>query len=132
MAVISGIPAVKLLARERADLFEGRPRKEVRARLERSWQEEWEAAKSGRWTFRLIPEIRYKWVCRSHGSVTYRLAQFLSGSYLERFKLRTCQLCGYENDDAEHAVLQCNAWYAQRREMAVYLGVDSVTPENVI
>lgn len=139
VAVISGIPAVKLLARERMDMFEGMTQEEASARLVRNWQEEWEAAKYGRWTFRLIPEIN-KWVNRMHGLVTYHLAQFLTGhgcfgSYLKRFNLRAsgaCQLCGYEDDDAEHAVLKCDAWYARRREMEAYLEVDMLTPETIV
>lgn len=139
VAVISGIPAVKLLARERIDMFEGMMQEEASARLVRNWQEEWEATKYGRWTFRLIPEIN-KWVNRKHGLVTYHLAQFLTGhgcfgSYLKRFNLRAsgaCQLCGYEDDDAEHAVLKCDAWYARRREMEAYLEVDMLTPETIV
>jgi hypothetical protein len=35
-------------------------------------------------------------------------------------------------DSVEHAVFACDAWYHWRREACGYLGVDQLTPENLI
>ncbi|GBP11037.1 hypothetical protein EVAR_79716_1 [Eumeta japonica] len=54
------------------------------------WQLQWDAAKKGRRTHRLIPQIDV-WLNRNHGEVNYYLTQMLSGhgcfrAYFHRFK----------------------------------------------
>lgn len=51
-AVISGIPPIRLLARERADIANGRDKEEARRALLDTWQVEWDSSKEGRWTRR--------------------------------------------------------------------------------
>lgn len=64
--------------------------------------------------------------------------QALSGhgcfaEYLHRFKLLTssqCWFCGSPCDDAKHTVFKCNAWQAQRDELAEQIG--TITPDNLV
>ena len=66
---------------------------------------------TGRWTYRLIPELA-TWLDRKHGQVGFYLAQALSGhgcfnAYLKRFKKRddeSCRYCGSLVENAEHTL----------------------------
>lgn len=54
--------------------------------------------------------------------------------YLHRFKIKhteTCDSCGAENDDALHAVFECEHWMEERRILNDKLGV-TLTPENMV
>ncbi|CAD7080110.1 unnamed protein product [Hermetia illucens] len=75
------------------------------------WQQRWDESQTGRWTYRIIPDIR-RWFERNHGELSYELTQFLSGDggyrvYLHRFghdESPCCPRCGNvaENADACH------------------------------
>uniref|UniRef100_A0A2S2P488 Reverse transcriptase domain-containing protein n=1 Tax=Schizaphis graminum TaxID=13262 RepID=A0A2S2P488_SCHGA len=134
--VVSGIIPVHLLARERQKIYMKRTepgQKEIKA-IEREetykiWQEEWEAAETGRWTWRLIKEVK-QWSTRKFGQVDYHLTQVLTGhggfgQYLHRFKKREdprCVDCQIDVDDAEHTIFHCDRWWRQRRELEVRIG----------
>lgn len=77
-AVISGIPPIHLLAKERTEVRNGRSQEEARSDLLISWQREWESCPDGRWTHRLIGNI-IPWFTRRFGEVTYHISQALSG-----------------------------------------------------
>ena len=103
--VLSGVPPIRLLALERKEIWveeeeyrlgqghlpeEERNiiRAKARETLFRRWQEEWDSSKDGRWTHKLIPNIK-EWVLREHGSMEYRLTQGLGvhgffGGYLAK------------------------------------------------
>ena len=74
----------------------------------------WHGEQTGRWTYRLIPELA-TWLNRKYGEVGFYLAQALSGygyfnAYLKRFKKRDEEMCYYCDspvDDAEHAFFVC-------------------------
>lgn len=102
------------------------------------WQERWDVAAEGRWTYRLIPFVK-PWYNREYGWTNRYLTQFLSGhgcfrAYLHRFKIipdDTCLYCGEANDDAEHAVFNCE-YFEKNRERLSEAGRSSFTPDQVI
>ncbi|XP_060881574.1 uncharacterized protein LOC132953042 [Metopolophium dirhodum] len=63
-AVISGIPPIRLLAKERMDVYNGKNKVEARNELVKNWQREWTECSNGngKWTLRFIPHI-YVWLC---------------------------------------------------------------------
>ena len=121
--VLAEMLPVDILAREMKRLHEFRSRTGRRlnaAQRERErqisislWQRRWREAESGRWTFRLVPDIQ-KWMSRRHGVTNYQLTQFLSGHggyrwYLHRFGHDDSPLCPIcdETEDAEHVIFHC-------------------------
>ena len=75
------------------------------------WQRRWNDDVRGRWTARLIPDIR-PWSGRKCGEVNYYVAQMLSGhvyfrKYLHRMDKTAFLYCLYEDGevivDAKHA-----------------------------
>lgn len=137
IAVVSSTMPLKLLAKQYSESHNQQDKKTTKERLMNKWQEDWDNASKGRWTHRLIPDVK-KWVNRNHGEVNYHLTQFLTGhgcygEYLHRFHRRIsdeCQLCGVRPDTAEHAVFECDAWTRQRREIEGHVGQE-VTADNV-
>lgn len=95
----------------------------------------WDNTRKGRWTRRLIPDIR-RWTERGHGEVGYHLTQALTGhgcfvEYLYdigKKESRECVYCG-ENDDAEHTVFYCNRWDDVRVHE---VGGTHLSPDNMI
>ena len=70
-----------------------------RRRLVEKAQTRWYGEQTGRWTYRLIPELA-TWLNRKHGEVGFYLAQALSGhgcfkAYLRRFQTRDEAMCCY-------------------------------------
>uniref|UniRef100_A0A2S2P557 Retrovirus-related Pol polyprotein from type-1 retrotransposable element R1 n=1 Tax=Schizaphis graminum TaxID=13262 RepID=A0A2S2P557_SCHGA len=141
--VIAGIPPLDLLAKERKDLYLERknrnhPPTDEADDITTVWQRRWDSSEKGRWTQRLIPDIR-RWINRRHGEVNFHLTQALSGhgcfaEYLRRFgKLGSaeCWYCGHACDDAYHTFFACDAWYTRRGAAENLLGV-TLTPENLI
>ena len=53
-------------------------REEGRRKLVEIWQTRWHGEQTGRWTYRLIPELA-NWLYRKYGEVSFYLAQALSG-----------------------------------------------------
>ncbi|XP_057341662.1 uncharacterized protein LOC130678466 [Microplitis mediator] len=124
--VIAGVIPIDLLGFERRRIWDARragkePLERVKAREREEtlklWQERWEYAETGRWTFRLIERVR-DWISRKEGEVDYYLSQFLSGhgqfnEYLYRMRIRTdpyCQYCPQVVDSAEHTFFSCQRW----------------------
>lgn len=111
---------------------------EIKSQTIAKWQEEWNEARNGRWTRRLIQDIG-KWIRRRHGCISFHLTQMLTGhgcfgAYLFRFKRRqspVCVDCGAEEDDAEHTVFRCDRWWRPRRELEDMLG-GQMEPDNII
>ena len=113
--VIASMPPLSLLVRERRAVQEGATKLEAREDTMESWERRW-AEKGQGWTKRLIPHVK-AWVGRSHGSVTYHLAQFLTGHgvfnvYRKRIGKAASGTCWYcpEEDTAEHTFFHCPEW----------------------
>lgn len=119
-AVITGIPPIKLLTLERVERYNGVNEKDAKDNLMQRWQQDWNVGTKGRWTRRLIPEIK-KWIDRSYGEVDYFLTQALSGhgcfrKYLFERKRSDTSKCPYCDlpDDAEHTLFECRKWENER------------------
>jgi len=110
-------------------------RKLVRAESMVKWQQEWNTAVNGRWTYRLIPDLSI-WMKRKHGEVNFYLTQFLSGhgcfrQYLHRFGhavTPVCPECGDVEETPEHVVFECPRFVGVRSEIPA-LNVDNVVEE---
>jgi len=95
-------------------------------------------ADSGReWTRTLIPPgLLYLWVNRSHGEMTFRLTQLMTGhGCFNRFLHRIgrapsvgCSHCGPtdelgdEEDDAHHTLMRCEAFGCERERLVLAIG----------
>uniref|UniRef100_A0A6M2DQW1 Putative 115 kDa protein in type-1 retrotransposable element n=1 Tax=Xenopsylla cheopis TaxID=163159 RepID=A0A6M2DQW1_XENCH len=144
--VIAGALPIDLLAIERARLYDLKTRgynlSEARTRTRKEsleeWQRRWQASDKGRWTARLIPNIK-AWLDRKHGEIDFYLTQMLTGhgsfnAYLFRMGLRTSSLCEYCPDkieDAEHTFFECGKWRRFRADAEMTLG-RTLNPESVI
>ena len=116
--VRASVPPVDLLSEEGQETFQLRKltcadlqqiarakeaiRKDERRRLVEKWQMRWYGEQTGRWTYRLIPELA-TWLNRKHGEVGFYLAQALSGhgcfnAYLRCFKKRDDESCSTATD----------------------------------
>lgn len=138
---LSGIPPIDLLLRERqkiknlleAGQSELSAKNTARSETIELWQERWrmsEPQNQGEWTKKLIPQLD-EWVMRSHGHLTFRLTQLLTGhgcfqSYLQRFRLASSPICLHCNlqaeDTADHTLFHCPAWQPQRSQLQSILG----------
>ena len=86
VSLVQGVASVipsDLLALERKYIYDSVDEREVtftRARSDsmNAWQNRWKKGQTGRWTYRLIPDLR-AWTERQHGEVDYYLTQFLTG-----------------------------------------------------
>lgn len=136
--VLSGMPPLELIAEYRSSMKTIKEREEAEEKMIQAWQLRWDQADKGRWTHRLIPNVK-RWHKRKIGMLHYHLTQALTGhgcfsAYLHRFgKLPTptCIFCGHHTDGAEHTLFECDAWYDKRRNMRLLIGED-VTAETMI
>ena len=98
----------------------------------------WNAEQTGRWTYRLIPELS-TWLNRKHGDVGFYLAQALSGhgcfnAYLKRFNKRndeSCSYCGCLVDNAELTLFFCARWGVAREAVGREAGAQ-LTPDTMV
>lgn len=138
-AVVSGIPPIHLLAKERTEVYKGSTVEEAKRSLLDVWQKEWDSCPEGRWTHKLIGNIEV-WHSRRFGNVTFHMSQILTGhgcfsAYLKRFKIQDsdcCAQCGHSPDNAEHGFFRCDAWENWRRQTCAEIGVDELSPENLV
>lgn len=137
--VLARTPPIDLLALERKNVYLGEDKKLAAERTAEAWQSRWEASKKGRWTHRLISDLK-PWCGRKHGEVNYWLTQMLTGhgcfgAYLhgiQKEPTEKCHHCGHIMDDAEHTMYDCTAWEEIRREHSKLLDVPKITPENTV
>lgn len=137
--VVAGMIPGHLLARERQKMYrltkEGKEvnKQKQRASTYEEWQNEWDQAKKGRWTRRLIQDVR-EWTSRGFGNADYHLTQMLTGhgcfgSYLFKYKKRLspeCVDCKAVEDSAEHTIFECDRWWRKRRDLEAKIGGDFV------
>lgn len=145
--VIAGMPpprscVIKLRKHIYERMKEGTSRQLAQIRGEETfimgWQEKWDVSTKGRWTHRLIPDIK-SWTSRRHGVLTYQLTQFLSGHgcvahYLwkkNRAESGKRIYCHNGQDNAEHTIFRCPMWERKRREAELRIG-EELSPENII
>lgn len=140
--VIAGMIPICLLLEEDSECYRdratGRGRNRARANTLSKWQQQWNNAEKGRWTYRLIPNVSI-WTTRAHGEINFQLTQFLSGhgcfkQYLHRFghaRSPLCPECRDIEETPEHVVFTCPRFAQQRSEMTAIVG-DDVNVENIV
>ena len=147
--VLASVPSIDLLAKERQETFQLRKEftcidlqeitrakeaicKDGRHRLVEKWQMRWHGEQTGKWTYRLIPELTTR-LNRKHGEVGFYLAQALSdhgyfNAYLKRFKKRDEEMCYYCDspvDNAENALFVCAKWGVAKEALGQAVGASS-------
>ncbi|XP_077288075.1 uncharacterized protein LOC143912653 [Arctopsyche grandis] len=97
------------------------------------WQTRWDASTKGRWTHRLIRDLRV-WSRRKYVNSNFNRTWLLRKLSAQDRKKATpgCHHCSAENDDAEHTAFDCPAWNAHRTNLKNELGVNSLTTTNMI
>lgn len=139
LLVIAGTMPIALKIQERTKIYRlgGDSKELAREQAFESWQRNWDAETKGRWTHRLIQQVK-PWVEREHGGITFRLTQFLSGhgcfrSYLHRIGKSDTEECWYcgEPDTPEHTVLECDRWSVLRGRMEDSIG-GTLSSENIV
>ena len=111
--------------------------KEARDIVLGAWQHEWDRNKKGRWTRRLIGQIR-PWIEREHGEANYYMTLFLTGHWfflayffkIGKVRSSACVYCGAIFDDAEHTFFACNRWSDKRTELEHR--VRCLTPDIIV
>lgn len=124
--VISGIPPIHLLVKERASVYRGVDKKIAAKAVLDHWNSEWNDVRNlgtASWTKILIRDID-KWTKRTHGEINYFWTQFLSGhgqfkAYLKRMKVCESNICKYcfEVDTVAHTFFACPRWGAERAQI---------------
>ncbi|XP_077294850.1 uncharacterized protein LOC143917239 [Arctopsyche grandis] len=122
-------------ARRRA-VYRGEQKNDAKERTRSLWQTRCDASTEGRWTHRLIRDLRV-WSRRKHGELCFHPTQILTGhgcfgSYLHKIGKKVtsgCHHCSAENDDAEHTAFDCPAWNHSKKYI---LGVNPLTTINMI
>lgn len=133
--VITAIPPIDLLARERSSLYRSPYRhqpgvqRQQRQRTIQRWQCSWSAhVGSAAWTQKLIPDVE-KWVSCRHKTTNYWFTQFLTGhGSFETYRNKigktedpNCFRCGVP-DSPEHMVMDCVRWQEQRQKLTASFG----------
>lgn len=139
IALASLIP-VDLKAIERKTIYNNpeMPKKEIRLQTLDKMQNIWETSSKGRWTYRLIPNLK-GWYERKHGETSYEMTQVLSGhgcfeAYLYKYKRSNspnCPYCQNEEDTPEHTIFQCQNWTELREAAKTKMG-KPLKPEEII
>ena len=133
--VISSTIPIDLLVLERRKLWANKngenriTKEEARAETILAWQERWQNETYGRWTARLIPELK-AWLERKVGEVNFYITQFLSGhgyfqKYLNKMRKTEHPGCIYgdaDDDDAEHTFFHCQRWLQERALLETRVG----------
>lgn len=138
--MLSAMAPIEILATEREKIrncTNTEERAEVRRQTISDWQSMWDSAPNGRWTHRLLPDIK-SWISRKHGNLNHFITQALSGhgcfgDYLYKYKIvgtAKCIVCDYPDDSPEHTIFQCDAWHVRRQRLYTELG-ESLTPESI-
>ena len=122
--VLASVSPIDFLAEERKETFQLRKeltcltnlqeiarereaiRKDERRRLVEKWQTRWHGDQSGRWTHRLIPELKKR-------------------------DDESCRYCGSVVENAEHTLFVCARWGAER-EAVDRAVVAQLTPDTMV
>ncbi|CAB0038519.1 unnamed protein product [Trichogramma brassicae] len=121
--ILAGIPPLALLADERLRINLRRPedaKEEERLETLRKWQEQWDRSTKGRWTYRLIPNIREWNGYFKHHSQRY-----------DNTINAQCPTCPHMVEDAEHVLFHCPRFEEERRRLKD-LPQDEMKPENIV
>lgn len=134
--VLAGMVPIRIKAESRYNKSEN-GRKIAQEQTLMKWQRRWEAADTGAWTRRLIPNVK-TWIDRRHGELSYHITQFLSGhggfgSYLKRMNRVTdsgCKRCK-RPETAEHLLFDCEGLETERQQCRTVTKVN-LRPESMV
>lgn len=142
--VLAGVIPIDLLAQERklvyhtkANLGKTEARTAAREQAFQLWQERWQLESRGRWTAKLIGNLK-EWVNRRHGELNYFMTQFFTGhgyfgKYLHTMEKLENSVCIYGDstvDDAYHTFFHCEKWKEKRQDLERKIG--NVTADNIV
>ena len=114
-----------------------RRREEFRDVAIEVWEDRLAHSSAGLRTIAALRPVLRQWLDRSHGAMTFRLTQVLSGHgcfgrYLclvaNREVTEACHHCGAPRDDARHTLEECPAWAEERRSLGAIIGNDLSLP----
>lgn len=105
-------------------------RKEANKDLVRRWSASLGIAEFGRWTTDALAPVLDRWLERSHGFLSFRMVQIMTGHgcfgkflhRIEREETPRCHACGADEDTAEHTLAVCSSWDQQRQELVRVVG----------
>lgn len=114
-------------------------RKEANKDLVRRWSASLGIAEFGRWTTDALAPVLDRWLERSHGFLSFRMVQIMTGHgcfgkflhRIEREETPRCHACGADEDTAEHTLAVCSSWDQQRQELVRVVGSDLSLPTIV-
>ncbi|XP_076660075.1 uncharacterized protein LOC143363362 [Halictus rubicundus] len=105
------------------------------------WQKTWETANVGRWTYKLIPNIKI-WKERKHGELDFYLTQALTGhGVFNAFRRRIGKAESRDSwfhqgtlDTPEHTLFICQEWGEERKELEYELELreEDISPRSVM
>lgn len=136
--VIACMPPPELIAEYRRSIHVAEERQGAEEKMIQAWQARWDRGEKGRWTYKLITDIR-SWYKRRHGNIDFHLTQALTGhgcfqAYLKRFgktNSEACVFCAHPADDVLHTLFECDAWEERRRTCCIMIEAD-ISPENLV
>lgn len=113
----------------------------VKEESQETWQRHWDEDVVGRWTHRLIPDIK-RWKDRKHGELDFYITQALTGhGVFNRFRKRIGKAerdeCWYQcgvQDTPEHTLFHCQKWAEERDVLRNNLGMreEEISPERTM
>lgn len=142
VTLLAAMPPIMLLAKERTAVQNANNKSQALQDARRgtmvTWQQNWENAVKGRWTYTLIRDVE-KWVNRRYGETDYFLTQALTNhgcfnAYLHKIKKAAspkCSMCDAEIDDAKHTLFECDAYENWRQHLYAEIG-HTLTPQDLI
>lgn len=156
--ILAGIPPITLLAEEQRKMYQAlclrkrrgigtsekirlRMRHHFRQKTMDSWQRELatEMARAGGRVLLALQPVLDEWTNRTHGFMTYRMAQIITGhgcfgTFLHRIgkeETPRCHHCEATLDTAQHTLAVCPAWTDEREELWAFVGEDLSLPATI-
>ncbi|XP_041969233.1 uncharacterized protein LOC121726072 [Aricia agestis] len=126
-------------AKERGERVPPDWRRQARMLIMRTWQDQMASPTAGHRVVAAIRPVLEDWVAQRNGTLSYRMVQMLTGHgcfghYLHHTARREptpqCHHCTEEDDTAQHTLVACPAWVAQRAELCAAIGPDLTLPDT--
>ena len=147
--IIAGMTPISIQAKIEADIFEQictakangervtkadkmQKRRNALQSVRKAWIRGLENGGAARPAIRAVAPHWEQWTAHGTRKLTYRTTQVITrhgcfGEYLRRIGAETtaaCQLCGANNDTAQHTVKECPSFSQQRRRLKDVIGPD--------
>lgn len=135
--------AIKIMQQKGVQMtnnLQARLRADCRKRITQNWKEELmnQYGQGSRVIDAILPVLE-EWTQRTHGGLTYRMTQLITGhgcfgKYLKRIgkeETSNCHHCEEGEDTAQHTLEVCSAWNNERAELTATVGEDLTLPAIV-